>query len=286
MIVLLVASTLLFTATAQNVRLQDLPPEEAQQYIERKDQTLKYAPKIDSNVPALRYIGNQRQHVLEDIYLANQYHGQDGVGGYLYGYAVPDIAKTERKKAGGDLRGSYQYINGGGQEIKVQYWDDGNGFHQIDNVPKILPKQIDDAPEVKAAKDAHLKRWREEAERNSRPVEYPYSGEQYKDQYQSNVNNVDYNGQYSENRQNYEPKPTPPPKEWEYKPSEEEKGPPRGFFYNYDYPVGIIVSKQGNDDYQKRSLADIYNQNRAGFDSQLKYSQASTGASQAYQVHL
>ena len=158
-----------YASSAEEVRLLDLPPEEAQQYIESKDQTLKYAPKIETNVPAVRVLGKTPTHVLEDIYLANQYHGQDGLGGYLYGYAVPDIAKTEKKKAGGDLRGAYNYIAGDGQEIKVQYWDDGTGFHQIDNVPKILPKQIDDTPEVKAAKDEHARIWREEAERNSRP---------------------------------------------------------------------------------------------------------------------
>lgn len=104
---------------AEDVRLVDLDPPEAQQLIDSKDTTLKYAPKIESNVPAVRYIGNEPQNVQEDIYLANQYHGQDGLGGYLYGYSVPDIAKTERKKAGGDLRGAYNYISGDGQEIKV-----------------------------------------------------------------------------------------------------------------------------------------------------------------------
>ncbi|KRT86052.1 Insect cuticle protein [Oryctes borbonicus] len=281
MITLWLISSLVLAATAENLRLLDLPPEQAQQIIDSKDQSLKYAPKIESNVPGLRYIGNQRQHVIEDIYLANQYHGQDGIGGYLYGYSVPDIAKTEKKKAGGDLRGAYKYVNGGGQEIKVEYWDNGSGFHQVDNVPKILPKQIDDAPEVKAAKDAHLRRWQEEAERNSKPVPYPYNGAQYKDQYQQpNINNVDYSGQYSENNQNYQPNPTPPPREWEYQPTEEEKGPPRGFFYNFDYPVGIIVNKQGNSD-----LEQIYSQNKAKFDSQLKYGQGTTGTSTGYQVN-
>lgn len=154
----------------EDVRLLDLEPNDAQNIIENKDTTLKYAPKIESNVPAVRYLGNEPHKVQEDIYLANQYHGQDGLGGYLYGYAVPDITKTERKKAGGDLRGAYNYIAGNGQEIKVEYWDNGNGFHQIDNVPKILPKQIDDTPEVKAAKDEHQRIWNEEAERNSRPI--------------------------------------------------------------------------------------------------------------------
>lgn len=157
-------------ASAEDLRLLDLPPEEAQQYIESKDQSLKYAPKIDSNVPAVRVLGDTPTNVLEDIYLANQYHGQDGLGSYLYGYSVPDIAKTEKKKAHGDLKGAYQYINGGGQEIKVQYWDDGTGFHQIDNLPEVLPKQVEDSPDVQAAKQEFFKRWHEEAERNKHPV--------------------------------------------------------------------------------------------------------------------
>lgn len=114
-----VAALAVSYAIAEEVRLLDLEPDVAQQYIENKDQTLKYAPKIESNVPAVRFLGNEPHQVVEDIYLANQYHGQDGLGGYLYGYSVPDIAKTEKKKAGGDLRGSYNYINGQGQEIKV-----------------------------------------------------------------------------------------------------------------------------------------------------------------------
>lgn len=106
-------------ASGEEVRLLDLDPNEASQLIESKDQTLKYAPKIETDVPAVRVLGRDPHRVLEDVYLANQYHGQDGLGGYLYGYSVPDIAKTEKKKAGGDLRGAYNYINGAGQEIKV-----------------------------------------------------------------------------------------------------------------------------------------------------------------------
>ncbi|XP_064212677.1 keratin, type I cytoskeletal 9 isoform X3 [Tribolium castaneum] len=171
---LIVIFCLLGQNLCEEIRLLDLEPTDAQQYIDKQDTSLKYAPKIDSNVPAVRYLGNEPHNVVEDIYLANQYHGQDGLGGYLYGYSVPDIAKTEKKKAGGDLRGAYNYIAGNGQEIKVEYWDDGSGFHQIDNVPKVLPQQIDDTPEVKAAKEEHQRLWNEQAERNSRPVASPY----------------------------------------------------------------------------------------------------------------
>lgn len=105
----------------ESINLPDLEPQDAQQIIEQQDTSLKYAPKVESNVPAVRYLGNEPHNVVEDIYLANQYHGQDGLGGYLYGYSVPDISKTEKKKAGGDLRGAYNYIAGNGKEIKVSH---------------------------------------------------------------------------------------------------------------------------------------------------------------------
>lgn len=247
------------------VRLIDLEPTDAQQIIERQDQSLNYAPKIDTNVPAVRFLGNEPHHVLEDIYLARQYHGQDGVGGYLYGYNIPDIAKTEKKKAGGDLTGAYNYINGDGKEIKVQYWDDGTGFHQIDNVPQIAPKQVDDSPEVKAAKEKFLARWHEEAERNSHPLPNPYDAHQvytqqtsqypqlrqysqYQQQQQQQPgyqqyyqpNQVDYSGQSSDKRDVYAPAQNRQQDE-----EEDTTGPPKGFFYSFDYPVGIIVQKEG-----------------------------------------
>ncbi|KAJ8926778.1 hypothetical protein NQ314_020828 [Rhamnusium bicolor] len=229
------------------VRLLDLEPTDAQQIIEKQDQSLNYAPKIDTNVPAIRYLGREPHHVLEDIYLARQYHGQDGDG----------------------------------QEIKVQYWDDGTGFHQVDNVPQILPKQVDDAPDVKAAKEKFLARWHEEAERNSRPIANPYDNQepayqqylQYQQQPQnqqynvqgkpqSNNNLIDYTGQYSENQNVYA-------RNAQQEQEEESTGPPKGFFYSFDYPVGIIVQKEGLVQKREGNLQEIYAANKANFESQL-----------------
>ncbi|CAH1104610.1 unnamed protein product [Psylliodes chrysocephalus] len=429
---------------ADDVRLLDLEPPDAKQVIEKQDQSLHYAPKVDSNVPAVRYLGNEPHDVQEDIYLARQYHGQDGVGGYLYGYNIPDIAKTEKKVAGGDLRGAYNYIAQDGQEIKVEYWDDGTGFHQIDNVPKILPKQIEDSPEVKAEKDKFLARWHEEAERNQHPVTEPYdsngnyasgplslqgqleakkqfaaqypqtsyqqpgsyqqssysqssgqyqqpgqyqssgqgqyqsssqssqskyqnqypqsqqsgqsqfqqsgqnqyqqpgqhqqSGGQYQQpgqyqqsgqgqyqqpgQYQQSgqgqyqkpgpSNQIDYSGQYSEN-QNVYSNPSQNKKPGQYEPynsasqysqttqyqqggkfsnpnevdnsgqynekSEEENGPPKGFFYSYDYPVGKIVSVGGIA--RVGELKNAYDQNKSKYESQLHAGGSGTGGTQS-----
>ncbi|XP_060517973.1 uncharacterized protein LOC132696886 [Cylas formicarius] len=378
---------------AEEVRLLDLEPTDAQQVIESQDQTLKYAPKIDSNVPAVRFLGNEPHHVAEDIYLARQYHGQDGLGGYLYGYSVPDIAKNEKKKAGGDLRGAYNYIAGDGQEIRVEYWDDGTGFHQIDNVPKILPKQIDDSPEVKAAKEEFLKRWNEEAERNQHPVANPYNSEgqyssgplsaqgqlerqklfnqqpqqlsfgyqkdfgqsspgfssqsQHQAQYSADSssqpsgtsaqsqqfssglyraqgvagpsqsvsqpsqfggssqaqfggqyrgpgnpgaqgyskynpapeNQVDYSGQYSENRDIYAKANSDEDSE------ENTTGPPKGFFYSFDYPVGIIVQK-GAALKREAGVRDVYEENKSKFESQLAQRQGNGGSSSTGYVYL
>ncbi|XP_066141639.1 uncharacterized protein Cpr67B [Euwallacea fornicatus] len=328
---------------AEETRLLDLEPSDAQNLIDQQDQSLKYAPKIKSDVPAVRFLGPEPHNVLEDIYLAKQYHGQDGVGGYLYGYQVPDIAKNEQKKPSGDLKGAYNYVNGAGQEIKVEYWDDGTGFHQNDNVAEILPQ---DSPEVKAVKDEFLKRWAEEAERNTHPVETPYNSEgqyasgplsvqgqkeraqffatlppqpkyiqpqsQPQQQYQTfitqksnSANHEQYQAAASIPREATVQLPNPPPvgrssnpesqddgsytadEEGKYIPGKDEEstGPPKGFFYAFDYPVGIITKDQGRalPVGQDASLKNVYEQNKQRFERQLSDGHAS-GSSQ-YLIH-
>lgn len=64
---------------------------------------------------------------------------------------------------------------------------------------------------------------------------------QYPQQPAYQPNQVDYSGQYSEKRDVYAPAgQTRQPDE-----EEDTTGPPKGFFYSYDYPVGIIVQKEG-----------------------------------------
>lgn len=45
---------------------------------------------------------------------------------------------------------------------------------------------------------------------------------------------------------------------------EDVTGPPKGFFYSFDYPVGIIVGKEG------QNLEAAYSQNKELFEKQLK----------------
>ncbi|CAG9768308.1 unnamed protein product [Ceutorhynchus assimilis] len=297
---------------AEETRLLDLEPNDAQNLIEQQDQTLKYAPKIESDVPAVRFLGEEPHNVLEDIYLAKQYHGQDGLGGYLYGYQIPHIAKNEQKKPSGDLKGAYNYINGAGQEIKVEYWDNGNGFHQTDNIPQILPKQVEDSPAVQAAKETFLKRWHEEAERNSHPVPYPYVNGQYTagsgpqgQQIQGAASGQQNSysqapgvaaahvvqGATSAQQDSYAQAPgNPEDNEGAYKPDdnegkyvpeegEESTGPPKGFFYAFDYPTGIITQDQGRALPVEKSgdLKNVYEENKQRFERQLGQGKATGG---------
>lgn len=260
-------------STSEDVRLLDLEPTDAQDIIAKQDQSLKYAPQIDHDVPAVRYIGEEPHNVLEDIYLAKQYHGQDGLGGYLYGYETPRIAKNEEKKQSGDLKGAYNYINGAGQEIKIKYWDNGTGFHQEDNLPKILPKPVEESAAVKAAKEAFQKRWNEEAERNSHPVPYPHNNAQ--PQYQAAASGPQPVYAQNPDAQQDNEGAYQADNEGQWVPDEDSTGPPKGFFYAFDYPVGIITQDQGRAlsvDKGKRSAKDLknaYEENKQKFEGQL-----------------
>jgi len=60
---------------------------------------------------------------------ASQYHAQDELGQYSYGYAGGPSAKSEAKDAAGNVRGSYSYIDGNGLTQTVNYVADPvNGF--------------------------------------------------------------------------------------------------------------------------------------------------------------
>lgn len=72
---------------------------------------------------------------------------------------------------------------------------------------------------------------------------------------------MDYSGQYTENRNVYV-------KNLKQNEEEEETtGPPKGFFYSFDYPVGIIVQKEGV--VKREDLKNVYSANKQNFESQL-----------------
>ncbi|XP_036337002.1 uncharacterized protein LOC118747118 [Rhagoletis pomonella] len=66
-----------------------------------------------------------------------QYHTQDGLGQYAYGYAEPHSAKQEVRSLDGITRGSYSYRDAAGKLQTVDYSADDHGFHvAATNLPR------------------------------------------------------------------------------------------------------------------------------------------------------
>merc|ERR1719410_1368650 len=58
----------------------------------------------------------------------SQYHSQDDVGQYSYGYSDPNSVKQEVKTADGVIRGAYSYVDSNGIVQSVNYIADALGF--------------------------------------------------------------------------------------------------------------------------------------------------------------
>ncbi|XP_058123451.1 uncharacterized protein LOC131294588 [Anopheles ziemanni] len=163
---------------ARRIQVVNISPEEAQQYITQQSLDLRYAPKLgehplgytrnvqDPSEARFYYNGRVIEHpedFVEEEYEAKQFHGQDGLGRAMFGYSDHNQARLEARNANGEVRGSYQYVNPFGEDVIVQYWSDGLGFHQIDNQPEVRLQPVTDTPEVREARLAHLKAWEEAA---------------------------------------------------------------------------------------------------------------------------
>ncbi|XP_046960864.1 uncharacterized protein LOC124530658 [Vanessa cardui] len=265
------AATVALSAAApnpvSNILELDISPEEAQKYLNSPPFT---EPKLASRtavLPLVKYndprfrtaeagptlghywrngheIENPEDYV-DEVYNARQYHGQDGLGAYAYGYETPESSKVENRVRAGDVTGSYTYKAGNNELIKVRYWADSQGFHQEDNIPKVVLKPVEEAEDVRQARLAHEKAWQEAAAaaRQQPDPQGEYYG-QYEYQPSASVHQPAYAapGQVRQERDvrdsyNYRPSSGPSTEE------PEPTGPPRGFFYQFDYPVSIIVPK-------------------------------------------
>ncbi|XP_055842391.1 uncharacterized protein LOC129909329 [Episyrphus balteatus] len=99
--------------------------------------------------------------------ISSQYHSQDGIGQYAYGYNDHLSTKQEVKSLDGITRGSYSYIDSNKILQTANYVADAGGFRvSATNLPKPveapvipaqnLPQQVSDSLEVAAAKSAHF----------------------------------------------------------------------------------------------------------------------------------
>merc|ERR1711990_736210 len=73
----------------------------------------------------------------------SQYHSQDDIGQYSYGYSDPNSVKQEIKTADGVTRGAYSYVDANGIVQTVNYIADALGFRVG---ATNLPVHIVDAP--------------------------------------------------------------------------------------------------------------------------------------------
>lgn len=113
--------------------------------------------------------------------ILNQYHSQNELGQYAYGYSGGPSAKVESKSFDGVTRGSYSYIDADGKLQTVQYTADAlNGFKAAaTNLPTapidngVAPEPVQDTPEVARAREEHLAAFNEAAVRAAAEPEHP-----------------------------------------------------------------------------------------------------------------
>lgn len=100
--------------------------------------------------------------------ISSQYHSQDTLGQYSYGYSNPLSAKVESRALDGTTFGRYSYVDPAGKLQSVEYTSDAvNGFRvaasslpvapalpEVPVAPQPLPVQ--DTPEVVEARAKHL----------------------------------------------------------------------------------------------------------------------------------
>lgn len=138
--------------------------------------------------PTLYYYGGAPQYFYGGYYpsapvvgppatIKSQYHTQNELGQYAYGYNDGYSSKSETKHANGLTEGSYSYVDPNGVLQQYKYESDENGYRvsgtnlpvapAVPAVPAVavaaapaaaaadLPQPVQDTPEVAAAKVAH-----------------------------------------------------------------------------------------------------------------------------------
>lgn len=133
------------------------------------------APRWYGYAPAAAYYAAPAE-------LSSQYHAQDSLGQYSYGYNGGLSAKAETKSFDGVTRGSYSYLDAENKLQTVTYTADAlNGFRaQATNLPQApvetrkAPEPVQDTPEVAKAKADHMVAFEEIKLRNAAAASNSY----------------------------------------------------------------------------------------------------------------
>lgn len=114
--------------------------------------------------------------------ISNQYHAQDVLGQYNYGYMTPLSSKAELKTIDGTTSGAYSYLDSNGKVQSVKYTSDAtHGFRVAatnlpvaPEMPKITPLPepvpVKETAEVIAAREKHMEAIKEAELKEKMPV--------------------------------------------------------------------------------------------------------------------
>jgi hypothetical protein len=75
--------------------------------------------------------------------IISQFHAQDDLGQYHYGYASPLSSKDELKTIDGVTRGGYSYVDSNGELQSVAYVADAFGFRVAATNLPVAAKAVD-----------------------------------------------------------------------------------------------------------------------------------------------
>jgi hypothetical protein len=90
--------------------------------------TANYAPAYQPYAANYGYYYNPSYVTASGAPTHTQYHAQDELGQYNYGYATADSAKSEVKTADGIVQGTYSYVDANGILQTTNYVSDAWGF--------------------------------------------------------------------------------------------------------------------------------------------------------------
>lgn len=120
-------SQVLPSLLCETVILNDLAPEEVQTRLAAQSLDLQYAKFLGQRALPLDHastyaegrIATNPEDYLQNLYQANQFHGQDGLGRAMFGYSDWNQGRLEARNANGEVRGSYQYVDAFGDNVIV-----------------------------------------------------------------------------------------------------------------------------------------------------------------------
>ena len=90
--------------------------------------TANYAPAYQPYAANYGYYYNPSYVATSGALTHSQYHAQDEIGQYNYGYATADSSKSEVKTADGVVQGTYSYVDANGIVQTTNYVSDQWGF--------------------------------------------------------------------------------------------------------------------------------------------------------------